>query len=240
VRRRRRQPAGFTLLELTLALGVTAMLALSLYKSLGVCLQARRSATATVENTRAASIAMELICRDFESVPPPTGLLSQSFIATRQLGPTGEADFVDFFTIGADGVEPRQPFDEGVRQIELALRTDVTPPVLVRRIIRNLMPRVQTEPEEEILCRNVRSLTLRYFDGYEWLEEWDSTVVGNVLPMAVQVILELEDPTADAGSGASFRTVRIVPLACAKPVDESATDTGQSSGTGSGGTGGGS
>ncbi len=70
------QTRGFTLLELTLALTITAMLALSMYMSMNVCLRARRSATAAVQPVRAGTIAMELICHDFESVLPPTGVLA--------------------------------------------------------------------------------------------------------------------------------------------------------------------
>ena len=62
---------------------------------------------------------------------------------------------------------------------------------LVRRITTNLLsPRV-IEPEEQVLCRNVKSLNLRYFDGDSWLEEWDSTADANSLPLAMEIDIQV-------------------------------------------------
>lgn len=232
----RRQRRAFTLLELMLALTVSAMLALSLYRSFGVCQKARQSAVAAVQPVRAATIAMDLICRDFESILPPTGLLAGAFIGTRQLGSAGDADYVEFYCLGEDGGPQRLPMDEGVRRVELGLRTDVTPHALVRRITRNLLARAQTDPEEEILCRGVRSFSLRYFDGLTWMEEWDSTALGDVLPFAIEIRLDLGDGTALLNEPSPDRILRIVPLACAKWPET--TDTGTSSSGGTSGTGG--
>ncbi len=44
----------------------------------------------------------------------------------------------------------------------------------------------------EVLAPEVSMLIFRYFDGYEWYEEWDSEVLGG-LPLAVDVILAIRD-----------------------------------------------
>ncbi|MBA2113930.1 hypothetical protein [Bremerella alba] len=44
----------------------------------------------------------------------------------------------------------------------------------------------------EILAPEVSLLQFRYFDGYEWVEEWDSETMGG-LPMAVDVIIAIRD-----------------------------------------------
>lgn len=220
--RSRRTSRGFTLLEVTVALAMAAMLALSMYGSMSVCMKARRSAVAVVQPVRAATIAMELICQDLESILSPTGILSGAFLGTRQMGATGDADYLDFYAVGSD---EDQFMPEGIHHIVLGLKTDVTPQILVRQVNRNLLPRAEEPPEEEILCRQVRSLSLRYFDGASWLEEWDSTAYGDVLPMAVMVQIELEDGTTPSTEMTANRIMRIIPLACAKPAESTTGGT---------------
>ena len=53
------------------------------------------------------------------------------------------------------------------------------------------------DPAEEVICRGVQSFDLRYFDGVDWQDKWDSAAQGNVLPRAVEVTLELV-PAVDA------------------------------------------
>lgn len=237
---RRRHLRAFSLMELILAMSMMAMLAMSLYASMHSAIRAKRTAVAAVAPMRAATIAMDMICRDLESVPAPTGLLAGPFLATRQTSGTGEAAYLQFYCYGSDGNDPRAPVRDGVRMVELMLRSDLTPPVLERRITRNLLASTQEQPEEEILCRGVRSFAVQYSDGDYWQTEWDSTTVGDVLPMAVQILLEMEPPAGSAPDAQPVRIMRVIPLACAKPIDLTGEDgsTGDTSGS-TGGTGGG-
>jgi type II secretion system protein J len=235
-----RRLRAFSMMELLLALGMVAMLTLSLYASMRVGMRARKTAQATVAPMRAATIAMDMICRDLESVPAPAGILAGPFLGMRQSAGTGEAAYMQFCCLGADGNQPRLPLREGARQVELMLRTDVTPGVLVRRVNRNLLANTQLQPEEEILCRGVRSFAVQYFDGTYWGPEWDSTAVGDVLPMAVQIVLDLEPTTGASADITPNRIVRVIPLACAKPIDTTGEDTSSTdTGSTTGGTGGG-
>jgi type II secretion system protein J len=232
---------AFSMMELLLALAMVAALMLSLYASVRVAVRARRSAGAAVAPVRAATIAMDMICRDLESVPPPKGILAGPFLGARQTGATGEAGYLQFYCLGAEGSDPQLPVREGMRQVELMLLTNVTPQVLVRRVTWNLLANAQVVPEDEILCQGVRSFAVQYFDGMYWQTEWDSTSVGDVLPMAVRIQLEME-PAGGGADALPNRIVRIVPLACAEPIDttgeeETSSGTGSTSGTGT--TGGG-
>src|SRR5205814_1834781 len=224
---------GFTLLELMLAMALMAIVSISLYASMHVAWRAKRSAEAAVQPVRSGAIAADLVCHDLESVPPPTGILAGPFLGTQQSGtfPGSELDVLDFYTIGEDATPAQQTqlLQEGMRHVELAVRTDVDPPVLVRRITKNLLALTQEDPEEEVLCRGVRSLTIRYFDGSNWAEDWDSTQENNVLPQAVELTLELQaDPSLPASQQqATSLITRTIPLACAKPAtDQSSSGTG--------------
>ena len=222
---------GFSLLELLLAMAMAAMLALSLYTAMNVALRAKSSANASLEPTRAAMIAMDLIQQDFQSVPPPGDStdddipLSGPFYGEHlPAAGGGDNDSVEFYSIGADAIEGDSanapPLSEGVRRIHLQVQSDASGSVLVRRVTRNLMPSSEPAVEEEILCRNVRSFALRYYDGVAWQEEWDSTMLEDNLPLAVAITLELGEPNADV---ATKRVTRVVPLPCAKLI--SGTET---------------
>lgn len=220
-----RAPRAFTMLEMLLAMAMVAMLSLTLYTSFRVAIAARRSAADSVTAIRTASIAIDLATRDLEAALPPgdgtTGNLVGPFLGLPQQGLGGdEMDMIEFYCVGGDLLGEDGPFSEGVRLVELGVNTDVSPPALVRRVTRNLLAPVQTGPEEEVLCRGVRSFVLRYYDGVAWQNQWDSTAYDNTLPLTVEMTIEVEDPRRIAENGidrGTYRITRLIHLACAPP-----------------------
>ena len=249
--RSRRHRGAFTLMEVVLALLLVSMLAYSLYAAMHIAIVARRSAVNTVEPTRAVVIAADLLRQDLESVMPPTGIYSGQFLGTHQAGQNGgDNDTVVFYCMGEDPMTIRNeqlaaqaaggqtgapgsltsedPLAECFRKVEFIVRTDVNPPTLVRHMQRNLEPSADAKVDEEVICRDVRSFSLRYFDGTTWQTDWDSTVMGDVLPLSVAMTIELNDPAHPAPQQSTRRVTRIIPLACGKELEL----------TGVGGTGG--
>jgi hypothetical protein len=202
------------------------MLSLALYMGLTVTVRARERAMSSVAPVRTALLAADLIRQDLESVLSPSGNLAGPFIGYQGAGlANGRADTLEFFCVGSDAARVDSPLAEGIRRIDLLVRTDVTPPVLVRQVNRNLLAQAEMPPEEEILCRGVRSFSLRYFDGTIWQENWDSTTLGDVLPTAVEMTLDIDYPRKVGQPPTAYRIVRVIPLACAKPATD-ATGTG--------------
>jgi len=68
---------------------------------------------------------------------------------------------------------------------------------LVRRVTTNLLSQVAVDGDEEVLCRGVRAVNFRYFDGTTWQDSWDSTQINNNIPTAVEMIVELGLPAVD-------------------------------------------
>lgn len=210
---------GLTLLELIVAIGMAAALSLCLYAALSITFRARQTVREQTRGPREATIALDVLRQDFESVLPPGEAMVGPFIGTASGSAIDSADHVEFFNIGTDpgqtsDVDPyaEAPLTEGVQWVELSLRTETDPPTLVRRVDRNLTAPSPIEPPEEVLLTGVRSLTLRYFDGYVWLEDWDSTLLNDALPLAVEITLELDTPAPDGD--ATYRVSQVVPLAC--------------------------
>src|SRR5258706_9789286 len=172
----RRRCGGFTLLELILALSMVAMLSLTLYMALTVTIRSKERAFAAVAPVRTALLAADLVRQDLEAVLPCNQMFSGAFVGTSQSG----ADILDFYCLGNDAgwhqtpvVEQGKigaaggsgaatgavdvPWSEGPRHVVLSLRTDIQPPSLVRSVTRNLLPPTVPPPDDEILCRNVKS-----------------------------------------------------------------------------------
>jgi len=211
----RKNKSGFTLLEMLLAMSMMSMLAGSLYASLHIAFRARDSAAAAIDPPRTAELALELLRQDIESVLPPIGILAGEFIGTDAQDESGQDADTLILHSSAHNVAPGERASE-IRQVELAFEplSEGEEPVLVRRITTNLLAPEVPEPVEEVLCRNVRALNLSYFDGYDWLDNWDSTTQGNALPVAVEVFLEIDLAEPTESSEAGYKLSRIFLLPC--------------------------
>ncbi|UCD53683.1 MAG: prepilin-type N-terminal cleavage/methylation domain-containing protein [Phycisphaerales bacterium] len=223
-----RQSAGFTLLELLVAMSLMVVVAASLYTALHTGFTARRSALAAVEPTSQALNAIELLKQDVIGVIPVDGALAESFIGTSSRNGEGkDADSVAFYTTQVYGDE-----DElvgGVGKIELELQEDTDEDRenyrLVRKITRNLLSPRDVDPEEQVLCRNVTSLNLRYFDGDSWLDTWDSTADANSLPVAMEVEIQVAYQVAGGVKTQKNQTRRLMQSFAIPCGGEALTDT---------------
>ena len=84
----------------------------------------------------------------------------------------------------------------------------------------------------DVIAPEVVGLELGYFDGYEWLTEWDSEAAGG-LPVAIQIILvmkppadptTLEDPAViDESTLMYYRSVVRIPTG--RPAEDEQTET---------------
>ncbi len=233
-----RKDIGFTLLELLVAMVLMVVASACLYTSLYTGFRARSSAMAAVEPTSRAINAIELIKQDVSGVLPATGVLAGSFIGTNsQNGDGKDADSLEFYTTQVytdEGI-----LAGGLGKVDLALEEDSDEDRsnyrLVRKVTTNLLSPRDVDPDEQVLCRNVTSLNLRYFDGDSWLDEWDSTEDANSLPLAMEVDIELVYETKN-GTTTSLtrRLLQSFEIPCGGAVeeeDESGTgQTAQSAG----------
>ncbi len=221
--RRHLANSGFTLLEMLAATALTCMLAGSLYVSLHVAFKARSSAMASLESGRQGQWAMELLKADLLSAAVPNGILAGGFVGQSKEVSNAVADTLTFYAAAMD-IEPR-PGVGDIKKIEYACQIDPNSgrTLLVRQVTTNLLSPVVPQPIQEVLCRGVRDFSLRYFDGSAWLENWDSTTLGNLLPVAVEITIEL---VGDTGNETS-RFSQVVLIPCGQ-ASEMATSGGSS------------
>jgi len=194
---------AFTLLEMLVATAMVAILAGSLYSSLSVAFRARRSALAAIEPVRKAELAVGFLGEDIRCAVVPKGLLAGPFVGQDATDARGHDSDSLVFCCTTGTPEPAEGIGD-VKKVELGCEPseDGKTQVLVRLVTTNLLAPRTVEPRREVLCRAVYSFNLRYFDGSDWRDNWDSTVENNTLPLAIEVTLQLQDaPSADPNRG---------------------------------------
>lgn len=238
-----RRRSGFTLLEMIFSIFSIALVMGVLYSALVSVLRARESANAAVAPVKTAIQSADLMRQDLEAVLPPdmveNGKLSGEFVGNTDSGSCQ----LDFYCMGNDAgwavappaaAQPGRtpvantdiPWSEGSRHVVIGLKSDVNPPMLVRAVTRNLLASVVPDPEIEILCRNVKSFDLQYYDGTTWQTEWDSTALGNTLPLAVMMTMQVYVDSRPGQPPELYKIQKVFPLACAKPATATGTGTG--------------
>lgn len=208
---------GFTLLELLFAIALMALVAGTLYGSLFIAAKAHDSATRAVESPRTSALAMELLAQDFDAAMPPTGVLSNEFLGTHSGNNSDSLSFISCAHVPREGETASD-----MRQITLSseILPDDPRPVLVRRITTNLLASQTLLPREQILCRNVKTFTARYFDGSLWQDSWDSSGQDNILPSAVEVTLEFGIAPRPGDLEQTYRIVRVFRIECGRDVND--------------------
>ena len=228
--------SGFTLLEMLAATAMTALLAASLYASFSIAFSARKTAVSAVATVRQFSQTLEVIKADLQSAVVPNGILAGSFVgATGASAFQQEGDSLVFYSTASD--IPSGPGTGDIKKIEYACVSspDLKEVWLVRRVTTNLLAQTTPDPNEEPLCRGVKGFFLRYYDGTAWQENWDSTTLGNVLPLAVALTIQVRGEKPEDTRGASL----LLPIPCGQAVDPNLAGTTSSGMTGLPGTGGG-
>jgi type II secretory pathway component PulJ len=222
------------MIEIVIAMMMVAIIAASLSSVLWTVYHTTRQAQAAVNPSSQASIALEYISNDLANAIQPnttntTGTaLAGDFEGTQSTTGAGqEGDDLQFF---GTAESPQHAVANGeIKHFEYTVvqPTGSTDFVLVRRVIRNLLPpSMVPQPDEEIICRGVQSFTLQYYDGSSWNTTWDSTAEDNTIPAAVQVVLQLKVTDAK-GQPQIIKCMRNIPLT----TSTAALDTNVNSGT---------
>ncbi|MFI4875488.1 MAG: prepilin-type N-terminal cleavage/methylation domain-containing protein [Blastopirellula sp. JB062] len=88
----------------------------------------------------------------------------------------------------------------------------------------------QLDATAEILAPEISYLTFRYFDGYQWYEEWDSSTMGG-LPLAVDITIAIRATDERGGAAEGDEAVavgmaegdmvyrRLIRIPIAQPID---------------------
>ena len=215
---------GFTLIEVLIATLMMGIVIAACFASLNVAYKARQRVDEVIEPLRTGQLALKIVGKDVLSILPPRGTLAGPLVGDNDVQDDGyDADVMNFYTKTIDGI----------RQIELAIepsdelmdeRDTSSEPVwvLVRRVWDNLLSPVTQDPQVQVVARRVRGMNIAYFDGADWLDQWDSTLSDNQLPQAIEITLTLQQrpkPKSVVNDRQQENRVvsRIYTLPCAEP-----------------------
>jgi prepilin-type N-terminal cleavage/methylation domain-containing protein len=189
--------AGFTLMELMLSLALLALIMIILYGSFHAVVASKLHAEVRVESDQQARTLMWLMARELRGavftplIPSHVLMVGQ---ASRQGGMP--LDSITFATLDPSH---RRALD-GFSAEENVTYSAVPNPkhrgwFLWTRSQRSGLIQTANPPTlpPTVLATNVLSVHFRYFNGFQWLEVWDSTSspAGQSLPQAISIELQM-------------------------------------------------
>ncbi|WP_305045655.1 type II secretion system protein GspJ [Geoalkalibacter sp.] len=178
---------GFTLLEILVALTITAIVLTSVYGVFATLSSAKEELESDAEIFHQARVLFDRMAREIRSVyyHPARESIFQ--------GGEGE-ERQDFLELTTRATSPTLPRAAGISRVRYEVRPDPDdregPPQLVRRE-ESLLPGAAAAGMEHRLAAGIRTFRLRFFDGIEWRDAW-SAGDGLGLPQMVELFLEIE------------------------------------------------
>lgn len=221
---------AFTLLELIVAIALMDVIAVALYSSMYTAFKAKSKSQAAIRPFQSVNMAFENIRRDLVSTVNPDGIMAGVFVGENNSGQGDlETDTLSFYT---SAYQPGENISSNIVNVAYELENDPDrePMVLKRLITKNILSPITLDPQKEIICSGIKGLSIEYYDGASWLDEWDSSEKDSQLPWAVRMTLTIYDEQNNRSTEDGFRDfTRIFMLLSANQQQK--TETQSSGGT---------
>lgn len=181
--------AGFTLLEMLVAIAIFAMLSLAGHQVLQGVLRSNELAAEHSDRLQALQKAMLFMERDF-------GQMTNRLTRTNSDSDSGILQASQYL-LGSDSYgatfvrngwrNPQALFKRsGLQAVSYLQQEDK----LIKRYFTHPDPVSGAEPKELVLLDGVESFQLRFFSGESWQSQWSET---ETLPQGVEMTLTLSD-----------------------------------------------
>ncbi|PIW16106.1 MAG: hypothetical protein COW34_06155 [Armatimonadetes bacterium CG17_big_fil_post_rev_8_21_14_2_50_66_6] len=198
---------AFTLLELTLALFLMAVLIGGLTMSLGNGLNAWERGKLQSSRAQEVRVAMDLLAGDLRNAVLSPDRPLTWFVGTDQSDLNGDHDELSCTTdsqplelylgvnpTSADATAPTSDLAEVQYRVELS---DPSNGGLIRR--RQNPPDEDQEAggDEAVVSKWVTSLNLRYYDGEQFVDDWETSEENQQLPLSVEILCTFQPVDTD-------------------------------------------
>lgn len=161
--------AGFTLVEMTVAAALMAIILTAAYLCLNAGLSAQRLIDPRLEAMQTARVALSLITADLRGACPLSA--DNEFIGMRRTLGSVEVGNLDFAT---HHYTPSRPGEGDYCQTSYFVDVDPKDGALVLWRRRN--PRIGLDPlsggSREEIARGIRQLKFEFYDGFTWYDTW--------------------------------------------------------------------
>ena len=186
--------AGFTLLELIVAIALMDIIAVALYSCMHTAFKSKERSQASLEPYRRVMPIFECIRKDFSSAMKPDGILAGVFEGEDvSFTNMQDADVLGFYTACYAPKEDEIASNVIYVEYELAEDYDRNQIVLKRLTTRNILSPTAVDPDEEVLARDITGFNIEYYDGSSWVDNWDSSEEDATLPWGVRVTVSILD-----------------------------------------------
>lgn len=219
---------AFTLIEMILAVGIAAIVLISINAVFFSALHLRDATTSAVDEATPLEQAFSILRRDLQCAVPPNPTATMSLTGdfrTGNIASVGVSDNVnaEFYT-ATGALHENEPWGD-IQRVTYGLKTAMAASGpgkdLIRSVTRNLLSGTTPEITEQWMLGGVESIQFVCYDGAQWLSEWDTsstTAVNTNLPNAVRVLIQM------AGKGGG--NARPQPIELLVPIDsQSRTNT---------------
>jgi prepilin-type N-terminal cleavage/methylation domain-containing protein len=198
---RKTRQRAFTLMEVMLALAVSAIVLAAIGGVFFSAIRLRERTVALLDETSPLDRALASLRRDLKGALPPGGVLAGDFkIGLLSSGLVQGYGLQFYTTTGA--ISDRAPWGD-VQEVIYQLRAPLGRAAgagqeLIRTVTRNLLATVVQDTDDQLVLGNVRSLEVACYDGTQWRDTWDTSLGDTNLPSALRVRIQLaQEATAD-------------------------------------------
>jgi type II secretion system protein J len=191
---------AFTLIEMILAIGVAAIVLITVSTVFFAAIRLRETTQNAVDNSKPADFAVATLKRDLECIVTPTNGTSKVLSGDFRVGDitssgnAGPVAIEMFTTTGQVG--DQQPWGD-LQRVTYELRDPTVRNAagkdLYRSVTRNLLSSTTPEVEDQWIMSGVQTLTFSCYDGVQWWNTWDTTGLTSAntnLPVAVRVDIQ--------------------------------------------------
>lgn len=185
---------AFTLIEVLLALAVSAIVLAAISGVFYSAVRLRERTTALLDDAAPLHHALVLLRRDLQGALPPGGVTVGDFKSGLLNTGSAQGFGLQFYT--TTGVinenAPWGDIQEVTYQLrDAADRNHALGRDLIRTVTRNLLATTVLNSDEQWLMGNIQSLEFACFDGLDWRDAWDTSAGNTNLPIAIRVRIQL-------------------------------------------------
>jgi type II secretion system protein J len=192
---------AFTLIEMILAIGIAAIVLITVNTVLFASLRLRDETSNIVDAANPVDQTVSLIRRDLQCVVVPTncsgGVLSGDFKVGNVSSPgINDAVAIEMFTATGQ-LSANAPWGDIQRvtyELQMPANNSALGKNLVRSVVRNLLTQNNPDVEDQLMLTGVQNITFSCFDGTTWQQTWDTTGLTSTytnLPVAVRVDIQM-------------------------------------------------
>jgi len=192
---------AFTLIEMILAIGVAAIVLITINTVLFAALRLHQATADMVDAASPIDQAVTFLRRDLQCVVTPTNGTTKVLSGDFRVGGVSSAGVaepvaIEMFT-ATGALSDSAPWGEIQRvTYELKDSTDrsAAGKDLYRSVARNLLTITTPEVDDQLMLSGVASIKFSCFDGTQWQDTWDTTsptAVDTNLPVAVRVDIQM-------------------------------------------------